>query len=224
MYLYQELATRAEQGNPVRVGLIGAGKTTLATALGEHLNLPVYYEPVDDNEYLADFYRDTEKYCFATQIYLLNRRFQQHQEIIWRGGGGVQDRTIYEDAVFAKTLVDQGLMDERDYRTYLDLFRHMSNFMCRPNIIVYLDLKPETSLERINMRSRNVESGISLEYLTMLHQEYETFIDQIARSIPVIRVSWERFRDADEMAAMIEEEYLNTSFLRTVDWSPIQHL
>ena len=56
-------------------GLIGAGKTTLATALGKHLDLPVYYEPVADNEYLADFYADTAKYCFATQIYLLNRRF-----------------------------------------------------------------------------------------------------------------------------------------------------
>ena len=123
-------------------GLIGAGKTTLATALGKHLGLPVYYEPVADNEYLEDFYRDTAQYAFATQIYLLNRRFQQHQEIIWRGGGGVQDRTIYEDAIFAKTLVNLGLLDDRDYRTYLDLFRHMSNFMCRPNIIIYLDLSP----------------------------------------------------------------------------------
>ena len=102
-------------------GLIGAGKTTLADALGAHLDLPVYYEPVADNEYLADFYRDPKTYAFATQIYLLNRRFQQHQEVIWRGGGGVQDRTIYEDAVFAKTLVNQGLLDERDYNTYLQL-------------------------------------------------------------------------------------------------------
>src|SRR5262245_13203970 len=102
-------------------GMIGAGKSTLARALGEHLHLPVYYEPVQDNEYLADFYRDTRTYAFATQIYLLNRRFQQHQEVIWRGGGGVQDRTIYEDAVFAKTLVRLELMDERDYRNYVSL-------------------------------------------------------------------------------------------------------
>src|SRR5688572_24627301 len=201
-------------------GLIGAGKTTLARTLGEHLGLPVYYEPVADNEYLADFYRDTARYAFATQIYLLNRRFQQHQEIIWRGGGGVQDRTIYEDAVFARTLVSLKLMDERDYRTYVSLFRHMSNFMCRPNVIVYLDVKPERSFERIRMRSRDVESGVSLEYLGALYEEYESFLRDISRSVPVIRVDWDQFRDVEEMAAVIEQEYLRGSFLRRAAWSP----
>ena len=201
-------------------GMIGAGKSTLATKLGEKLNLPVYFEPVTDNEYLADFYRDTAKYAFATQIYLLNRRFQQHQEIIWRGGGGVQDRTIYEDSVFAKMLVQLGLMDERDYRTYLSLFRHMSNFMCRPNVIVYLDVKPERSMERINMRNRDVESGISLEYLTALYGEYENFIQAISRTVPVIRVDYDRFHTVDEMAEVIEREYLHTNFVREVNWEP----
>lgn len=201
-------------------GLIGAGKTTLATSLGAHLDLPVYYEPVQDNEYLADFYRDPKTYAFATQIYLLNRRFQQHQEVIWRGGGGVQDRTIYEDAVFAKTLVNQGLLDERDYRTYLDLFRHMSNFMCRPNVIVYLDLSPASSMARIKQRSRDVESGISMDYLAALRDEYEAFIQDISRTVPVIRVSWEEYRDVEEMAGVIEREYLQGSFLRNVQWTP----
>lgn len=201
-------------------GLIGAGKTTLAEALGEHLGLPVYYEPVADQAYLEDFYRDTARYAFSTQIYLLNRRFQQHQEIIWRGTGGVQDRTIYEDAVFARTLVQQGLMEQRDYDTYLQLFRHMSNFMCRPNLIVYLDLSPQTSLERVKMRARDVESGISLEYLAALRENYEEFIHDISRLVPVVRVNWEEFRDAEAMAEVIEREYLGTSFVRDVSWRP----
>ena len=201
-------------------GMIGAGKSTLAAALGRHLDLPVYYEPVADNEYLEDFYRDTKRYCFATQIYLLNRRFQQHQEIIWRGGGGVQDRTIYEDAVFAKMLVDIGLMEERDYSTYVNLFRNMSNFMCRPNVIIYLDVSPERSMERVRMRSRDVESGITLEYLTALSVEYNRFIESISRTVPVIRVDWDRFRDVEEMATVIESEYLHASFLRTAQWDP----
>jgi deoxyadenosine kinase len=203
-------------------GMIGAGKSTLATALGQHLDLPVYYEPVDDNAYLADFYRDTARYAFATQIYLLNRRFQQHQEIIWRGGGGVQDRTIYEDAVFAKMLVELGLMEPRDYETYLSLFRHMSNFMCRPNLIVYLDVSPERSMERIELRQRDVESGISLEYLQALYVEYGRFIDDISKTVPVIKVDYDQFRDAEEMAAVIEREYLDATFLRQVAWTPTQ--
>jgi hypothetical protein len=78
------------------------GKSTLAKSLGEALGLPVHYEEVMENDYLTDFYGDMRRYAFPLQIYLLNRRFRQHQQIIWQGKGGVQDRTIYEDSVFAK--------------------------------------------------------------------------------------------------------------------------
>ena len=105
--------------------MIGAGKSTLAKALGETLNLPVYYEPVMDNDYLADYYKDMKKYAFPLQIYLLNRRFKQQQQIIWAGKGGVQDRTIYEDAVFARMLCKAGHIEQRDYETYLSLFNNM---------------------------------------------------------------------------------------------------
>ena len=197
-------------------GIIGAGKSTLATALGRHMGLDVYYEPVEDNEYLADFYRDTARYSFATQIYLLNRRFQQHQEIIWRGRPAIQDRTIYEDAIFAKMLSETGLMEPRDYRTYLQLFKHMSNFMCRPSAIIYLDVKPERAMERIAARGRGVESGISLQYLQALYDEYARFLYDISRRVRTIRVSWDEFRDVDEMAEMIRREVLDATFLREV--------
>jgi len=201
-------------------GIIGAGKSTLATALAKHLDIDVYYEPVADNEYLADFYRDTARYSFAMQIYLLNRRFQQHQEIIWKGRPAVQDRTIYEDSVFAKMLSDSGLMDPRDYRTYVQLFRNMSNFMCKPNLIVYLDVKPEVSHARIAARARDIEQVISLDYLRALYQEYETFVQDISKVVPLIRVSWNEFRDVEEMAEVIKREYLDASFLRNVtEWT-----
>ncbi len=195
-------------------GMIAAGKSTLAKALGALLEMDVYYEPITDHEYLADFYRETRRYSFATQIYLLNRRFQQHQEIIWRGRPAVQDRTIYEDSIFAKMLAASGLMDERDYRTYLNLFRNMSNFMCKPNVIVYLDVSPEQSFDRIRARGRDVEEGVTLEYLRALHQGYMEFVDDISRVIPLVRVDYDRFATAEEMAEVIHREYLDHSFLR----------
>lgn len=197
-------------------GMIGAGKSTLAQALGQHLGIDVYYEPVTDNEYLEDFYRDTQRYSFATQIYLLNRRFQQHQEIIWRGRSAVQDRTIYEDSVFARMLADMGLMEERDYRTYVQLFRHMSNFMCKPNVIVYLDVTPQRSYERIQLRGRAVENGITMAYLEKLYEKYQEFIAEISRRIPVISVDYDRFATASEMAQVIHREYLTHNFLRQI--------
>ncbi|HWU87508.1 MAG TPA: deoxynucleoside kinase [Kofleriaceae bacterium] len=206
-------------------GMIGAGKSTLAAALGQHLGIDTYYEPVADNEYLADFYLDTARamergtsapVTFAMQVYLLNRRFKQHQEIIWRGRSAVQDRTIYEDSIFAKMLARSGLMDERDYRTYVELFRNMSNFMCKPSVIIFLDVSPAASAERIRMRSRDIESKIELGYLEALHEGYQEFVEQISKVIPVIRVDYERFATAEEMAEVIQREYLHASFLRNV--------
>ena len=157
-------------------GLIGAGKTTLAKALGKVLNLPVYYEPVIENEYLEDFYKDMKRYSFSFQIYLLNCRFRQHQQVLWNGTGGIQDRTLYEDSIFAKVLYEDGNMEEREYKTYLNLFRNMSNFMKKNTLIIHLDCKPEESLERIKIRARGCETGITIEYLRKLYNGYEDFI------------------------------------------------
>lgn len=199
-------------------GLIGAGKTTLATALAKELDLPVYYEPVIDNVYLEDFYADMKKYSFALQVYLLNKRFAQQQQIIWNGNGGVQDRSIYEDSVFARMLRNSGLMEQRDYETYISLFNHMSNFMKKPNVIVHLVVTPEESLERIKMRNRGCETTISIEYLTSLHEAYEEFLHDIARVIPVIKVNWNQFREADEVAKQIKAEYQRIQNIRHIDF------
>jgi hypothetical protein len=90
-----------------------------------------------------------KKHSFALQVHLLNLRFKQQQVIIWQGRGGVQDRTIYEDMIFAKMLMEQGLLEKRDFDTYRALSENMANFMKRPNLIVHLDVTPEESLERI---------------------------------------------------------------------------
>ncbi|PKN55461.1 MAG: deoxynucleoside kinase [Deltaproteobacteria bacterium HGW-Deltaproteobacteria-14] len=211
-------ATNASLANAFigTAGLIGVGKTTLADSLGAHLGLDVYHEPVDDNAYLADFYADTARHAFAMQVYLLNRRFAQHQEIIWRSRGAVQDRTIYEDSIFAKVLVDMGLMDPRDYQTYVSLFTNLSRFMCKPTAIVYLHSSPETCFKRIQARGRGVEKVVTLEYLQRLYAAYEEFVLDISRTIPVIQVDWENFGDIEALANRITTEVSRASYLRRV--------
>ena len=199
-------------------GLIGAGKTTLAKALGKVLNLPVYYEPVIENEYLEDFYRDMKRYSFSFQIYLLNCRFRQHQQVLWNGTGGIQDRTLYEDSIFAKVLYEEGNMEEREYKTYLNLFKSMSNFMKKNTLIIHLDCKPEESLERIKKRARGCETGITLEYLTKLYNGYEEFIKQISKVIPVLRVNYSKFKSAEEMAEIIKKEYESMQNVKKIDY------
>src|SRR3954471_16279605 len=92
----------------------------------------------------------------------------------------------------------------------------MSHFMCKPSVIVFLDVTPEASAERIAMRSRDVESSIKLDYLKALYDGYQEFVESISKVIPVIRIDYERFATAEEMASVIQREYLDASFLRTV--------
>eukprot|EP01132_Coremiostelium_polycephalum_P003068 gene3068-3837_t len=205
-------------------GLIGAGKTTLCTALGKVLNLPTYYEPTIDNSYLADFYKEPTKYSFQLQIYLLNSRFRQQQQIIWQGKGGVQDRTIYEDSVFAKMLMESNLMDKRDYNTYCTLFSNLSNFMRKPNLIIHLDVSPEDSLQRIKSRNRECEKNITIEYLTNLHNAYQEFLKDISKYIAVIRVNWSEFQEPEELAKAIKKEYDCMRFIHTVDFKSSSYL
>jgi deoxyadenosine kinase len=198
-------------------GLIGAGKTTLAKELGIVMNLPVYYEPVVENEYLEDFYKDPKRYSFALQIYLLNSRFRQHQQVLWNGSGGIQDRTLYEDCIFAKVLYEDGMMEVREYQTYLNLFKNMSNFMKKNTLIVHLDVKPEESLARIKNRNRECESTITLEYLTKLYNAYEDFLQEICKVIPVIRVNYSTYKTAEEMAKIIKTTFDNMKNIKSIE-------
>lgn len=205
-------------------GLIGAGKSTLASALGKELGLPVYIEPEVDNPYLEEFYKDMKQNAFAMQVFLLNKRFKQQQQHMWHGTGGVQASTMYENSVFARMLLDSGAMDERDFQTYMELFRNLSNFMKSPNIIVHLELSPQESYHRIQMRHRLCESGIQLEYLEALHEAYQVFVADIARVIPVIKVDYCNFQTPQEMAKAIKAEYAQISNVRNVSFQRIPGL
>lgn len=107
-------------------GNIGSGKTTLTTMLAKRYGWSPHYEPVDNNPYLEDYYHDMKRWSFNLQIYFLNKRFKDVVEISRSDKTIVQDRTIFEDAcIFAPNLHDMGLMSDRDFDNYTDLFNLM---------------------------------------------------------------------------------------------------
>ena len=89
----------------------------------------------------------------------------------------VQDRTIYEDAhIFAPNLHDMGLMTTRDFNNYFELFQTMSSQIKAPDLLIYLRASVSTLVNHIQMRGRDYEGSMSLDYLKRLNERYETWI------------------------------------------------
>lgn len=158
-------------------GNIGVGKSTLVTMLSERLGWKAFYEPVEANPYLADFYKDMRSWAFHSQIYFLTRRLRIHRQLIDHDNSAIQDRSVYEDAeVFAHNLHMQGLIGDRDYQSYCDLYQVLTEFLPPPDLVVYLRASVPTLMGRIRMRGRDYERQISLEYLAQLNDLYERWI------------------------------------------------
>ena len=158
-------------------GNIGVGKTTFTSFLAKEFNLKDIYESVSDNPYLSDFYGDMHRWSFNLQVYFLHHRFASIIDITNSHDGFVQDRTIYEDVeIFSKNLHDMGYLDNRDWKTYSDLFLNMTKFLKSPDIIIYLRADLDVLLERINNRNRDYEATIDPDYLKRLNVMYLSLI------------------------------------------------
>lgn len=159
-------------------GNIGSGKTTLTGLLAKHYHWEVNYEVVDDNPYLFDFYEDMQRWSFNLQIYFLNSRLSQILNIRKSGKTVIQDRTIYEDAfIFAPNLHSMGLMSTRDFENYSTLFQLMMSLISPPDLLIYLRASVPTLVNQIQMRGREYENSIRLDYLKRLNERYEAWIE-----------------------------------------------
>jgi deoxyadenosine/deoxycytidine kinase len=158
-------------------GNIGSGKTTLTELLAKHFGWETHYEDVEQNPYLNDFYEDMQRWSFNLQIYYLNSRIAQIQEIQQTKKTVIQDRTIYEDAfIFAPNLHSMGLMTTRDFENYFSLFNLIESFVSPPDLLIYLRASVPTLVNQIQERGRNYEESIRLDYLKRLNERYEAWI------------------------------------------------
>ena len=192
-------------------GNIGAGKSSLTRLLAERFKWKPYYESVDDNPYLSDFYGDMNRWAFHLQIYFLANRFKSHKEIVESGASVIQDRTIYEDAeIFARNLYEIGKMDERDYTNYVSLFHVMMEYLKPPDLLVYLKASVDTLTRQITKRGRGFEQSIQRSYLEQLNRHYDDWIGHYKIGplliIPSDNLDFvSREKDLDYIARLVRE-------------------
>jgi deoxyadenosine/deoxycytidine kinase len=161
-------------------GNIGAGKSSLVDWLRHQFDMVPFFEPNDENPYLADFYGDMKRWALQSQLFFLVRRFQIHRTVARRaeldGRPLVQDRTIYEDAeIFAAHHHELGNLDDRDYGMYRELYLTLREEIRPPDLMIYLRCPLKTLTQRIKKRGRAFEQKIPRAYLASLERLYEAW-------------------------------------------------
>lgn len=158
-------------------GNIGSGKTTLTKMLAKHYDWKPLFEPVDYNPYLEDFYQDMSRWSFNLQIYFLNKRFKDVVSIGRTDDAIIQDRTIFEDAkIFAPNLHRMGMMSDRDFDNYTDLFELMMSLVELPDLMIYIRSSIPNLVSQIEKRGRDFEKTMRIDYLQGLNELYEGWI------------------------------------------------
>lgn len=158
-------------------GNIGSGKTSLTERIGERLGWRTAFESVADNPYLPDFYANMRQWSFHLQVFFLGHRARQHLEMAADPRSAIIDRSIYEDAfIFCRALHSMGNLNERDYQAYRQVFELVVNNLPAPSLLIYLKAPVHILMKRIQARARNIETGISADYLSLLETYYDDWL------------------------------------------------
>jgi len=158
-------------------GNMGSGKSTLVEFLSRTYNVAPFYEPNDENPYLADFYADMKSWAFQSQLYFLSNKFRLHQELDRKDGVVALDRTIFEDAeIFATALYQMRKISKRDWATYQGFYHAILDAIRPPDLMIYLRCSMRPLRQRIKLRGRAMEQDVPLAYLKRLDRLYEEWI------------------------------------------------
>ena len=180
-------------------GNIGSGKTTLTKMLAKRYGWTPRFEPVDNNPYLSDFYADMQRWSFNIQVYFLNKRFKEVVEISQSKETIVQDRTIFEDAkIFAPNLHAQGMMSDRDFDNYSDLFDLMMSLVKLPDLMIYIRTSIPNIVAQIQKRGREYEKSIRIDYLQGLNDLYEDWISTYKGNLIIVEGDSVKFENSDK--------------------------
>lgn len=202
-------------------GVIGVGKTSLATRLAEHLAARLFLEEVDENPFLAKFYAEPRSYAFSTQLFFLLSRYRQQQELSQLdlfGGGIVADYLFAKDKIFAYVN-----LDENELKLYEKVLSLIEGEIIRPDLVVYLQAPTSLLLKRIRERARPYETHLSPEYLNTLNEAYNHYFFHYNESpLLVVNVQDIDFvNDPEDFADLARA--INNTFSGTRYYVPSSH-
>ncbi len=188
-------------------GNIGSGKTTLTRMLSEHYGWTPKYEAVTYNPYLEDYYKDIKRWSFNLEVYFLQQRFKDVLEIASSDDVIIQDRTIFEGVyIFVANNKAMGNLSDRDYETYMDLFKLMMSLVKAPDLLIYLRSSVPHLVSQIQKRGREYEKSIELDYLEGLNNRYEQWISEYPGRVLTIDADGLDFQNRPEDFALITDK------------------
>jgi deoxyguanosine kinase len=154
-------------------GPIGVGKTALARRLATEFGSRLLLEQVEDNPFLKRFYEDPERYAFQTQLFFLLERYRQQREV---GQLELFTQGIVADYLFAKDAIFAAVtLNGDEFQLYQQIFQLLDQQLPRPDLVIYLEARPEVLLSRLHKRAREYERGITPEYLEKLTEAFRSY-------------------------------------------------
>ena len=185
-------------------GNIGVGKSSLVNHISQRYGVAPFFEPNDENPFLADFYEEMPRWSFHSQIYFLASKIRLHRQLAAHTGHVIQDRTIWEDAeIFAENLARNGTMSKREAETYRMLFDSVRAELRPPDLMIYLRGSTKTLRKRIAKRGRDMEQEIPLAYLKGLQTLYDGWMERYTLS-PVVTLELDDFDPVTDLLDSME--------------------
>ncbi|WP_215826669.1 deoxynucleoside kinase [Spiroplasma endosymbiont of 'Nebria riversi'] len=165
-------------------GVVGAGKSTISEKLSKrYADYLLMNEPVNENPYLDEYYRDPQQTAFKMQVYMLMARSQQLK--LTKGKANVIfDRSVMEDVIFVEVLKDLQLINDIDYQVYCDFYHNVVlesiylDNLITPDLIVFLRVSSSTAIQRIKVRGRTSELLVDENYWVLLNEKYEQWYEK----------------------------------------------
>ncbi len=186
-------------------GVIGAGKTTLATLLSEKLDAKVILEDPEANPYLDDFYRDPQRYAFQIQLFFLLSRYRQLLQLPQQD---LFHKYLIADYLFAKDKIFAYLnLEKRDLVLYERVATHLERELPKPDLVIYLQTSTGRLVANIKGRNKSYEKHISADYIKQLNEAYNAFFFRYTETpLLVINTTEIDFvKNADDLDDLIEQ-------------------